>query len=280
MITQFEIPEILNFYSSNDNYEMYDLNRDSNTCYIYFSSNGIYYPNTKEAFENSIVESNRFDWKRNIVRSSNRVLFVRDVLKTWYLKGINSNISSIEKLLELLQKETRGLKVTCVGSSAGGYAATLFACLLNAERAFNFSGQFSLWHGLNDEDKRLEMPFLTSHIENKSINKFFSLRSYLENSNVPIFYFYPAHCPLDYPQMETVCDLDMVYRFPFNSAEHAKTCYPINFLDLFSKSNLELISLSLKISNHPVGQFPFSFKVSGIPKTLMYSLHRQLKFKT
>ena len=60
--------------------------------------------------------------------------FVRDVYKQWYLKGVNAEIDSIEKLYEFLKAETEGYQIVTVGSSAGGYAAVLFGYLLNATK--------------------------------------------------------------------------------------------------------------------------------------------------
>ena len=64
--------------------------------------------------------------------------------KQWYIKGINGEISSQEKLLDFLEKETHGFKVVTIGSSAGGYAATLFGGKLAAEQVICFNGQFCL----------------------------------------------------------------------------------------------------------------------------------------
>jgi hypothetical protein len=69
----------------------------SDICIIYFSSNAIYFPNDRAAFCQKIVKENRFEWKNNILKSARKVIFIRDVLKSWYLKGISSNINLIEK---------------------------------------------------------------------------------------------------------------------------------------------------------------------------------------
>ena len=54
--------QILKVYEK-DNYLMYDTGVDSNTCYIFFSSNGLYYPETAEVFQKEIVEKDRYEWK-------------------------------------------------------------------------------------------------------------------------------------------------------------------------------------------------------------------------
>ena len=44
---------LIEAYQGN-NYQCYDTGVDSKICYILFSSNGLYYPNTREIFEEEI----------------------------------------------------------------------------------------------------------------------------------------------------------------------------------------------------------------------------------
>lgn len=39
-------------------------------CYIYFSGNGIYDPDTLEAFNKTIVKEDRYDWKRGKLKNN------------------------------------------------------------------------------------------------------------------------------------------------------------------------------------------------------------------
>lgn len=274
-ISQFDIPGIYEFHAQQRNYEIYDFEEeDDDRCFIYFTSNAVYSPNTREAFDKRLVQGDRYDWKKNIVRPSKKAIFLRDVLKTWYIEGINSEINSIEKIADFLSEETRGLKLTFIGSSAGGYAATLFGCLLQGERIFNFSGQMSLHKHIEPENIRAEHPLLVKYENRAEVNRFYSLKPYIQNCSTPIFYFYPALCDLDIPQAEEVAGLGSVYRFAFNTQSHSKTCYNINFLDLFNKDNKELIDLHDKYRNKLINSFDFSLKVSGYRKTLSYALEK------
>ena len=45
---------ILKVYEQ-DNYIIYDTGADSDICYVFFSSNGLYYPETAEVFRNEII---------------------------------------------------------------------------------------------------------------------------------------------------------------------------------------------------------------------------------
>ena len=113
-------------------------------CAVYFCSNDIWFPHTESIFRKRILEKNFFEWYRCRIDRAYKHIFIRDVYKQWYIKGINGEISSQEKLLDFLKKETHGFKVVTIGSSAGGYAATLFGGKLAAEQVICFNGQFCL----------------------------------------------------------------------------------------------------------------------------------------
>lgn len=91
---------------------------------MFFSRNGLYYPDTVESFVNIIIENDRFEWQ-NVMKSSlvqvtyEMVILVRDVYKTFYQKGINSSLDSIEKVLYFLKEKTEGYQVITCGQSAG-----------------------------------------------------------------------------------------------------------------------------------------------------------------
>lgn len=272
--TQFDISEVFEVYKQEKNYEIYEFNKTSNNCILYFSSNAIYFPNSREVFCKRIVQDNRFEWKKNTLKSARKVIFIRDVLKSWYLKGINSDINSIEKVLNLLEKETQGLKIICVGSSAGGYAATLFGSLLRASHVFNFSGQFLLYYLLENSNRKSN-PLLAEHEHRSEINKYYSLIETVRQNRVPVFYFYPEKCVIDNEQAEKVKLLENVYKFAFNSKEHGKTCYPINFLDLFSMPIIDLMNLSDKNKGRIINPLMFSLHVSGWQETLNYVFRRK-----
>lgn len=71
----------------NPNYKIIDNHgADNKNCLIFFSGNGIYYPNSEEVFDEVIVRNDRYEWE-NIAKSSlinkncARIIFVRDVFK-------------------------------------------------------------------------------------------------------------------------------------------------------------------------------------------------------
>lgn len=274
VVTQFDIPEMLEVYSSCANYEVLDLNLESNLCLIYFSSHNIYFPDTDESFHQKIVEDNRFEWKRNILNSARKVIFVRDIKKQWYLEGISFQINTVETLAELLKKETEGLKVICVGNSAGGFAAILIGCLIKASHVLSFSGQFSLWYLLNAEESRAYNPTLVKYQNIAAYSNYYSLIDTIRGSEVPIFYFYPAKSDIDIEQAKLVRSLKEIFVFAFDTKLHGKTCFLANLIDLLRLDLDGLMQLHHKWKGKTVNPIVFSIGVSGYKKTLAYLLSR------
>jgi hypothetical protein len=273
---QFDIPEVFQVYESEKNFEIIrgDASQ-SQDCYLFFSSHGIYYPNTSEEFRTKIIENNRFEWKRNIPKNYQKVFFLRDVLKQWYLGGINREIDSVEKIVEFLRRETQGLKITCVGSSGGGYAAALFGSLLKAERVFDFSGRFSLWFCL--AANRELNPLLVKHEADPTVNQYFDIVDLIKSNSTPIFYFYPGKCQDDIEQSKLVKGISNVYAFKFNDRNHGCTVLAISMTDLFDFSCDQLVELHQKNQNQLLNSLAFSFRVSGSKKTIRYLLDKTLK---
>jgi hypothetical protein len=268
--TQFDLNKISEVYRNNPNYKILNLNHGDQRCIIYFSSNGLYYPNQDSIFEREIMKKDRFEWGKNILMSVKKVIFVRDIMKQWYLTGINQEISSIDKLAGFLKKETEGLEIICVGSSAGGYAATLFGTLLKARCVFNFSGQFSLEHILHFPESRYKNQTLVKYENDPYYRQYYSIIDLVKNSDVPIFYFYPAKSQIDVEQSDLIEDLKNVYAFKFNSKRHGATCFVINFIDLFDLDIKEIIEIHSVYRNKLIKQIEFSLKISGFKKTLKY----------
>ncbi|MBD2580227.1 hypothetical protein [Oscillatoria sp. FACHB-1406] len=273
---QLDIPEVFQVYQNHKNFEIIEGNSSkSRDCYIFFSSHGIYFPNTPEEFKLKVIEGNRFEWKRNIPKSYAKVIFLRDVFKQWYLEGINGEINSIEKLAEFLKQESQGLDIICIGSSAGGYAATLFGALLNAKKVFNFSGQFSLIPYL--ETERDLHPLLVKHEFNPAVNQYFNISKFIQNSSTPILYLYPGKCEQDIPQARVATSLNNVYDFKFNDGSHGCTVLPISLMDLFERSLDSLVKLQRATQGKFINTWLFSLRVSGFPKTYNYFLSKIYK---
>ena len=157
-------------------------------CVVYFSSHNIYYPNNENEFQKQILDKNRYEWYGARIKKGFKHIFIRDNKKQWYLEGINNDINSIEKLEVFLKSETKGYKTIMIGSSAGGYAAVLFGSLLKSEYIISFNGQFQFYDLLKTSSADID-PVIFRNRDNKIINKFYSLKSYINNPE-KVFYFW------------------------------------------------------------------------------------------
>lgn len=209
-----------------DNYRVIMNNPDKKTCFIFFSGNGIYYPDTVEEFHQTIEVKDRYEWERTarspqIQRMAGKIILIRDLYKTWYQAGINDKINSIEKVLELLQKLCRGYEVITCGNSAGGYMAALAGVYLNAKCVFDFSGQWSLPMWLPEQTMK-KHPFL---VQKQAIgeDRWFDIVPFATNNATPIFWFYSGQCDRDLIQADCLAgckENSNICVFPMKSQEH------------------------------------------------------------
>ena len=186
-------------------------------CVIYFSSNNIYHPNSKESFKKTIIEKNHFEWYGTRIENGQKHIFIRDIQKQWYLNGINSELNSIEKVVSFLNKETLGYKVITLGSSSGGFAAVLFGSFLNAEKILTFNGQFQVLDLLKSSNEAID-PIIFRNQNNSSVNKYFSLKSVIKHySN--IYYFFSNKSEWDQINRDHIVETD-INIISFNTANH------------------------------------------------------------
>jgi hypothetical protein len=267
-VTQFDLPIMRETYATHRNYEVVDGGGAGAPCFIFFSSHGIYYPNTVEEFQRSIVMGDRFEWRRYSPREGVRKIFVRDVTKQWYLNGISAEHDSVQRVKTLLEEQAGGRPIICVGSSAGGFAAVLFGCLLGASHVFSFSGQFSLWHLLENERNRRLNPTLTEHEHDPSLTRYFSVLELADSTATPVFYLYPARCDEDVLQNRLASQVASIHPFAFDSGEHAVTCAASDYEHLFSLALPGLLELHDRCGDRVMSQFSFSRRTVGLRRSL------------
>lgn len=244
-----------------ENYQCIDTGVVSDICYIFFSSNGLYYPDTKEVFEEQILQKDRYEWKwvvknSQILNIAGRIIYVRDIYKRWYTKGINTKTDTIEKTIELLKKLTDGYRVITVGSSAGGYMAVLTATKLKAKFCINFSGQYV--------------------ISRELCNPYTDISGLLKKYTGSVFYFFPAHCEDDIKQYNFIKNINCVNSFLFNEKKHASTMLTGNMSYIIDKSESELLQLCKVYTQHEISKLDFLFKT--VPKSKAVGiLEKELK---
>jgi hypothetical protein len=267
--TQFDIPSVLDHYNTDENIEIIHGDRNSNKCYIFFSSHGIYYPNTEDEFREKIIIENRYEWKKNIPKNYALLIFVRDIQKQWYIHGINKRIYTIPKLEEYLRTLTEGKQIICVGSSAGGFAAVLMGCLLQASHVLCFSGQFSLSNMLDGPEMQHINQLLYHYVNHPDYNQFYDITTWLrKHSSVPIFYFYPSMSEQDVLQYKIVKNLSNISSIGIISDAHGIP-FRLECLDyLINMKREDLFNLFRNFKGNEIDSEYFAFKVLGITNFL------------
>lgn len=226
----------------------YDKESDNSTCAIYFSSHGVYYPETLNEFKKIIVEKNYFEWYGTRVPNCKKHIFVRDIIKQFYVEGINTEINTLEKLIVFLKKETVGYNVICVGSSSGGYAAALIGAILGAKIVFCYSGKFSLRSDFAYKTKEK----LLYHENDELYNKYYESYDYINKGRTPIIYIYPSKSVEDLVQREFVIGNRNVIHFPVEGKNHGVCLYP-EVLPLFMNLSIDsIIKLSAYKNRKPI----------------------------
>lgn len=249
-------PNYLTIYSEGEGIE-------EDYCIVYFSSHDIYYPNTEESFKDQLLKKDKYEWYNTRVKNGKKHIFLRDIQKQWYLKGINYQINSVDKLLKFLKEETKGYRVITLGSSAGGYAAVLFGSMLYAETIMSFNGRF-FFKELLERSSEAKNPTVFRERDNPEVNQFFSLRPFIHSLNgTNMFYFFSSKSEMDNRQFNHVSDLKFdVIRF--NTKHHGVPFLKSNLKHVINLTKDELKALTEK-QNHP---FFFSVRIDGLYITM------------
>lgn len=272
-IFQIDSDLVKKVYKENNNYLIeYDNHVKSKVCAIYFSSNDIYFPNTEEVFKERILKKNIYEWYKCRIREAHKHIFIRDILKQWYLKGINAHINNHEKLLNLLKNETNGHQVITIGSSAGGYAAILYGSLLNAIRIIVTNPQFEIYSLLKDS-KEIWNPLVFRFATNPQYNKLYDITPYLTEES-PIYYFYSNRSLWDCKQYSKVKNNPYIKIISFNTSHHGIPFLKVALNKTINLSPYELNELSLSVHS------PILFTISKVGLwTTCIGLLKQIKLR-
>ena len=241
--------ELLERYYQKDNYKI-EINQAKNKkCIIFFSGNGLYYPDTEESFHEIIVKKDRYEWERvaqsEIIREHfEMAIFVRDIYKSFYVKGINSQYSTIDKLLSFLKDLTKGYTVVTCGNSAGGYMASIAGDFLGAEIVFNFGG---LWNIKIKKNYFLEK---FSHVD--ECNKYYDIAHLAKENHI---WFYSALNEGDNEQKELLgVDFGKLLSIGVESKYHGDLLFFPCYERLLVYTYDEVVSLYHKYKNKIVSK--------------------------
>lgn len=258
---QINDPLVREQYRNCDNYLVeYDERGDRSVCAIYFSSHNIYYPNTHRAFSKAILTQDHFEWYKTRLNIAYKHIFLRDIHKQWYVNGISKTHDSIDATAVLLRELTHGYRTIWIGSSAGGYAATLFGNLLKGERVFSFNGQMEIESLLEVSSPDVD-PLVFKYQNDPPKAKYYCLRPHLSNSE-NTYYFCSQKSAWDAAQLDHIKGLG-VNVLRFSSRKHGIPFMKSSLLDVIQLGTADLARY-LGRTNDPLW---FSLQISGFAKT-------------
>ncbi len=230
--------EIVKEQYKKDNYKVIETGANSKKAIIFFASNGLYFPDNEETFKATVIEKDRYEWLKvskdeKITDYYSKIIFVRDIYKKWCVNGINKEINTLDKVVELLKGLTEGYEITTCGNSAGGYLSMICGTLLKAEKIFSFSGQFSIVEQIE------KLVVLKEEAKNPDKFKYYDLSGIVKKG----FYFYPSRCENDILQHKYVENNSGICSFPVVSSDHGSTVDFACYKYLFTMSEEELMTL-------------------------------------
>ncbi|TDO19027.1 hypothetical protein [Pedobacter duraquae] len=250
-------------YLTNQNYLIeYDRTVDPEYCVLYFSSNNIYFPNTSEAFTESIIDKGRYEWYGNRINKGFKHIFLRDIKKQWYLTGINNDIDDPEKLIAFLKAETQGYKIIAVGSSAGGFISTIIGQSLGAEQIYSFNGQSEILSLLAKPNASTVNPILFRNKDNSKLLPFFDVLNFITHPK-SIFYFYSTASQWDIEQHAHLTNR-AINVYAFKTSNHGIPFLKTNLPVILNLPEPDLLKLSGMVF-HPI---LFSLKIVGLAQTV------------
>lgn len=241
-----------------------NANIKNKVCYIFFSSNNIWFPNTEEAFRHSFIENNYYEWMNYSSLPAEKIIYVRDIYKSWYVTGINSKLNSVDSVIDFLKEQTINMKVITVGSSAGGYMASLVAALLNAKYCICFSAQFDLiTDGVLGSN-----PFLKKYLKDKERSKYYNIIDIIKNSETCIFYIMPAYSETDITQSNKVKEIPNIKTMKISSRRHGVPMFTGNLNNLLSMNITRLNAFFDTKQGKVMGMISISIELTGLIGTI------------
>lgn len=261
-------------YENRNNYLIeHTESGEKSICAVYFSSNDIYYPNTKEIFTKRIDEKNFFEWYHTRIDRAYKHIFIRDVFKQWYLAGISQKINSPEKLVEFLRNETKGFDTITIGSSAGGYAAILYGSLINAKTAIAFNPQFEIASLLKRSSEQTD-PLVFRLKDTRK--QYYDIVPFL-NNRTEVFYFFSSESQWDIEQNKHISPVSGLHKIQFKSRHHG-----IPFLKAALPKVLNAkIEYLRNLEKEPHNPIFFTIRLIGFRKTInglisqLYQVYRK-----
>jgi hypothetical protein len=154
-------------------------------------------------------------------------MFIRDLGQSWYHCGTDGRMRNIKSTANFLSDfiAQEGIKRTVfTGNSAGGYAALLFGCMLQADIVISFAPQtfISPWLRLRYHDVRWARQIWRLYANTIFSKTYFDLRKRLLHNTTMTEYhiYYSTDDPLDKIHAERMSGLPGVKLHPYTAGGH------------------------------------------------------------
>lgn len=271
-------PLVKNAWDTGPNFKEIAGDNPDGDVYIYFSSNGLYYPNTEECFRKSIIENDRYDFFNFRAKGAATHLFLRDVHKQWYVTGISQDLPDLTSVIEFLRTRYEGRPIITIGSSAGAYAAIIAGVQLQAKRAFAFAPQLdliSLAKNSDWNDYELVKQF-------KDVNTFRTISSAVEVAksakSTRIFYFAQLDSKEDQREIQLAQASKTITSLLFKGKDHGVPVIATLLPELLASRAEDLSSLAQQSSRWSAHRFGFHLiGIRYFSLLLKYKLYQLLK---
>lgn len=268
------------FFAENQNYKVVQADGPSDTVCIFFSSNSLFSPNTYSAFQNSVIEKDRYEWENlaknpEVFKIAGTFVFVRDVYKNWWIEGLNGRYNTQSKMLDLMRDLTAGKRVLTVGNSAGGYAAILFGVQLGAERIYAFSAQINL-HIYNTYHP---IKYYSAYLDERRAKAELELLPIIRNYQGKLYFFYPCLCQEDIDQARYLSNEkpDSCHMLPIRRRKHGSTVLPISILKFLSMPATQVDAVCQTYHGKQINPYDFLFRTSGFLTGIKYLVSQLVK---
>ena len=263
---------IQNTYETYDNYKVIKTKAKTGRAIVFFSGNGLY--QDEEDFKKNIIQMDKYHWKniaqnKKILKYYDLIVLIRDIKVQWYVEGINKNINSVDKIIELISELTKNYSLTTCGVSSGGYMASLVGAKLGAEKIYSVSGQYKIDHQSDKE------PFIEKFRNNENVSKYYCITPYLSSEN-KIIYFYPDKFEDDIFQHSFIKDFNFV-EFMFDDDEHALPRIGVAYPKLLTMSYEELKILANLYKGQAINKKVFVKRLTTIFDRLSAKIQKKFR---
>lgn len=123
-----------------------------------------------------------FSLRRTLMGLPIKRLYLRDLNRAWFLRGLRGVTKDVEETVAFLRAEAKSVqaqRIILTGYSLGGFAALLYGSLLGADEVHALSPQtfLSFWRRLRARDHRWRRYVLPLHF--RPTRRFHELRPWL-----------------------------------------------------------------------------------------------------